>query len=271
MKTSHVARGRHLRSTAKREKGANVAIGATLRAAAPFQLARKSECKSQRFQSSSRVKIKPDDLRFKRLKRRAGILFIFAVDASGSMALNRMAQAKGALTRLLRQAYRGRDKVAMISFRRRESELLLPATRSVELAKRLVDAMPAGGATPLAAGLVQSLSLARMSRLRGTPQTMLILFTDGRANVTLNQVDSSTSISSEDTVREELRRIGAALRKEAVATLVVDTKSRFVSDGEGSRLAELIGGQYVYLNRADAESVYDAISNVAEAVRDKRN
>jgi magnesium chelatase subunit D len=273
IKASTSIRGRYVRSGMNRPRDARVAIDATLRAAAPFQLSRQAQGELKRKQSSAaeglnaamtpvRVKIDPGDLRFKEFKHRSGILFIFAVDASGSMALNRMAQAKGALTRLLQQAYLHRDKVALISFRGERSDVLLAPTRSVELAKRLVDALPAGGGTPLSAGIVKAIDLARLARLRGTSRAMLVLFTDGRANV--GRVSRIKS-----TILEELRQLGALLESEEISTVVVDTKSRFVSSGEGEALARILGARYFYLPRADAGAVYDAIASAARGQREQ--
>ena len=272
-KASTSTRGRYIRSAINRTRDSRIAIDATLRAAAPFQSFRRVRSELNRKQSSDgealkeaaktpqtrRVKIEPSDLRFKEFKHRSGILFIFAVDASGSMALNRMAQAKGALTRLLQQAYVHRDKVALISFRGERADVLLAPTRSVELAKRLVDALPAGGGTPLSAGVAKAIELARISRLRGTSQTMLVLFTDGRANVGLGDGHARGTRS---TIGEELEQLGALLGSEEISSVVVDTKSRFVSSGEGEALARMLGARYFYLPRSDAESVFDAISSI---------
>jgi magnesium chelatase subunit D len=192
-------------------------------------------------------------LRYKRFKNRSGILFIFAVDASGSMALNRMAQAKGALTRLLGDAYLHRDKVALICFRGESSQVLLAPTRSVELAKRLVDAMPAGGGTPISAGILKAIELARLSRLQGMSQAMLVLFTDGRANVRLRHGRS---------VEDELKQLGALLRAEGIESVLVDTKVKFLSKGEGRMLAEMLGSRYLFLPRLNATLVHDAIATI---------
>ena len=251
-KASTSIRGRYLRSVIQRPLEARIAIDATLRAAAPFQLSRRTrdelkrkelageEVLNERAPTASirRLKIEPGDLRFKEFKHRSGILFIFAVDASGSMAFNRMAQAKGALTRLLQQAYRHRDKVALISFRGEAAKSLLAPTRSVELGKRLVDAMPAGGGTPLSAGIAKAIELARFARLRGMSQAMLVLFTDGRANVRLSERSPSGAAS---TIGAELRQLGALLESEEIGSVVVDTKSRFVSSGEGEAWRECLG------------------------------
>jgi len=275
-KASTSIRGRYVRSVMNRARDARVAVDATLRAAAPFQLSRRVQGELIRKQSSgaesikdamtpARVKIDPGDLRFKEFKKRSGILFIFAVDASGSMALNQMAQAKGALTRLLQQAYLHRDKVALISFRGERSDVLLAPTRSVELAKRLIDALPAGGGTPLSAGVVKAIELARLARLRGTSRAMLVLFTDGRANVGLGEGRVSRTAP---TILEELRRLGALLGSEEISTVVVDTKSRFVSSGEGDALARMLGARYFYLPRAGAGTVYDAIASTTGRPRE---
>ncbi len=278
-KASTSIRGRYVRSVMNRTHDARVAIDATLRAAAPFQLFRQAQGELNRKQSSgaeaikdamtpARVKIDAGDLRFKEFKKRSGILFIFAVDASGSMALNRMAQAKGALTRLLQQAYLHRDKVALITFRGERSDVLLAPTRSVELAKQLVDGLPAGGGTPLSASVVKAIELARLARLRGTSRAMLVLFTDGRANVGLGEGRASRTAA---TILEELRRLGALLGSEEISTVVVDTKSRFVSSGEGDALARMLEARYLYLPRADAGAVYDAIASITGRPRENRN
>lgn len=272
-KASTSIRGRYVRSAITRTHDARIAIDATLRAAAPLQLFRHVQSELNRGPSSDReapkeaattiqtrrVKIEPSDLRFKEFQHRSGILFIFTVDASGSMALNRMAQAKGALTRLLQQAYLHRDKVALITFRGERSDVLLAPTRSVELAKRLVDSLPAGGGTPLSAGIVKAVELARFARIRGTSQPMIVLFTDGRANVGLGD---GPVRGTKRPIGEELRQLGALLGSEEISSVVVDTKSRFVSSGEGEALARMLGARYFYLPRSDAEAAYNAITSI---------
>jgi magnesium chelatase subunit D len=280
-KVSTSTRGRYVSSVARRNRDARVAVDATLRAAAPFQLRRRTEREltDERSEESERskelptdgparrVKIRPDDLRFKQFKHRSGILFILAVDSSGSMAFNRMAQAKGALTRLLQQAYLHRDKVSLISFRGASAEVLLEPTRSVELAKRLLDALPAGGGTPLSAGVVKAIELARSARLKGSQQAMLVLFTDGRANVPLAGDQTPLTASA---IEDELKRLGALLGAEEITSVVVDTKSRFVSNGEGDTLARMLGARYVYLPRSDAAMLHKAIVSAAPGKREQR-
>ena len=178
------------------------------------------------------------------------------------MALNRMAQAKGALTRLLQNAYRRRDRVSLVGLRGEGADTLLAPTRSVELGKRAVDAMPAGGATPLAAGLVKALDIARDARMRDNSEVMVVLFTDGRANVSLRRQDESDPISRDKWIAAELREIGAELEREGVSSVVIDTKSKFVSGGEGRALADLLGGRYLYLPRANEETIYEAVTRL---------
>jgi magnesium chelatase subunit D len=264
-RAKHAVRGRYWRSALRAGNSKKVAVDATLRAAAPLQHARQIGRGEAQTTGRRRMIIKPEDLRFKQHNRRSGILFIFAVDASGSMRVNRMAQAKGALTRLLEQAYLHRDKVALISFRRAGAEILLAPTRSIELAKRSVDCLPAGGATPLAAGLMKALELARSARLREAQQVVLLIFTDGRANVGLGNEPGASSSGGE--INDELRRIGAALLRERIKSVVVDTRLKFASGGAGAALADLLGGSYVYLPRADASAVYSAVNSEAALLR----
>jgi magnesium chelatase subunit D len=268
-----LTRGRYVGSSAIRNNQSKLAIDATLRAAAPFQKARRFGIDNARTNATerakNRIKIAKYDLRFKRLKSRTGILFIFAVDTSGSMSLNRMAQAKGALARLLQQAYLHRDKVALISFRRKEAEILLAPTRSVELAKQIVDGMPTGGATPIAAAVVKALEIARLARLRGISQAMLVLLTDGRSNVGLQDEMAQERLKRCSAIDEELQNLGMALQSANIASVVIDTKSRFVSSGEGGKLAEKLGGRYLYLPRADSTAIYNAVTAAASQARMK--
>jgi magnesium chelatase subunit D len=273
LKGSKATRGRYVRSQIHRGSPSRVAIDATLRAAAPFQRARlrlsnslnaKPDVRRGAASLDSRVRIEAGDLRYKAFKHRSGMLYIFAVDASGSMAINRIAQAKGALTRLLQGAYLHRDQVALVSFRRETAEVLLTPTRSVELAKRLTEAIPAGGGTPLAAGIAKALEVARSAKLRGMPQAMLVLFTDGRANVKFAYRGSG----SPTTISDELRQLGVLLHKEDVKTVVIDTQSKYIGRDEGKAVAELLGARYFSLSRSDAKSMYQAITSAAELHRD---
>jgi magnesium chelatase subunit D len=216
--------------------------------------------------TDGRLIIAKADLRAKRFKQRSGVLFIFAVDASGSMALGRMGQAKGALIRLLQQAYLHRDSVALVAFRGQSAQVLLNPTRSVELARRSVEALPAGGGTPIAAGLFCALQVARRARLKLGGNALIVLFTDGRANVGLKSAAAGGQEASRQAISEELRKLGAAIRKENIALTLIDTRPRFVSAGDGPMLSDLIGARYVYLPRADSVTIYESVNQAAPRV-----
>jgi magnesium chelatase subunit D len=253
-------RGRSYRVTAQKSAGRKVSIAATLRAAAPLQKARKGLPAYRN--RTAKIAITPDDLRYKRYKRKSGILFIFAVDASGSMAVNRMAQAKGAMTRLLQEAYLHRDKVAMLSFRGNRAQVLLAPTRSVELAKRVVDAIPTGGATPMAAALMKALEVAKQAHAAELSWTVLLVFTDGRANIGAGNLQDENADLRGRAIKDELRQLGRLLNQADIRTLVIDTKAKFLAGGEARDLADLLGAEYVYLPRADDEAIYESLKRM---------
>lgn len=253
-------RGRAVTGGMKRGRQSRVALYQTLCAAAPFQTLRRK--------GREPITIKKSDIRYKRFKGSSGILFIFAVDASGSMALNRMAQAKGALGRVLQKAYLNRDKVALISFRGETAHLLLPPTRSIERAKGLIDSLPAGGGTPVAAALIRALDLAKFARVRKMAQVMVVLMTDGRANIP-SRLSVGVDRASQDEINQELRQIGRAMRSEAIESVVIDTRPKFVSSGEARKLADMLGGKYLYLPRTSSTGIHEAIESVASAMREK--
>jgi magnesium chelatase subunit D len=164
------------------------------------------------------------------------------------MAHNRIAQAKGALVGLLRQSYVKRDRVAVVSFRGRGAEVMLRPSGSAARARGVLDGLGVGGATPLAAGLSCALGLARRElRREGASRIVLLLFTDGRANVSVRQGESQDRVARRRAIEAELMGAGAELLGAGVTTVVVDTQSRFTSGGEAAKLAQLIGGRYVYL------------------------
>ncbi len=287
-------RGRHVQSVPGKPGRGRIAIIDTLRAAAPFQNIRRTEASqkssapigsenkvvnrniSTKIQNSklktqnSKVLVRSDDLRLKRYKDKAGVLFIFVVDASGSMALNRMREAKGAVTQLLQQAYVHRDKVALISFRGREAEILLPPSQSVELAKRSLDVLPTGGGTPLASALMSAWRMSESARRQGINKTMVILITDGRGNVLLQESDETSSLSKDERksqAAQEIEQLASLLASEGLSTVVLDTQTSFLSKGEAANLARKLGGHYIYLPRADARAIASSVNNAAEEIR----
>ena len=266
-------RGRHVQSVAGKPGQGRLAITATLRAAAPFQtLRRDSDLKEKKGKSANdnRVRIKPDDLRIKRYKDKAGVLFVFVVDASGSMALNRMREAKGAVTKLLQQAYVHRDKVALISFRGRQADVLLPPSQSVELAKRSLDVLPVGGGTPLASALLSAYNMSESAKRQGINKTMVVLITDGRGNVLLEETEDTVGLGKEERksrATQEVEQLAGVLASNGLNSVVLDTQTSFLSKGEAANLARRLGGHYIYLPRADARSIANTVSNVAEDMR----
>jgi magnesium chelatase subunit D len=256
-------RGRYVRASIFKTPGARIALDATLRAAA---VKRGAGGRGTGDEENKNLFIRPtsnprpptpilaDALRYKRFKRKAGTLFIFAVDTSGSMALNRIAQAKGALVRLLRQSYVRRDRVALVSFRGQNAEVLLPPSASVTRARRLLDELSVGGATPVAAGLTRALEIAERAARQGTERIVLLLFTDGRANVALQNNEAQNRSVRRHLIQEELKHLGLLAEQSGVATIVIDTQNRFTSSGEGQKLADVIGARYVQLG-----SVFDSL------------
>lgn len=231
-------RGRYVRAVARPHEALRLALDATLRAAA-------SRARSATSRRS--LKITSADLRYKECRRRTGTLFIFVVDTSGSMALNRIGQAKGALAQLLRESYVSRDRVALISFRERSAQLLLRPNRSPALARRLLDALPVGGATPLASGLLCAYELAQQVQRQGAERIAVLVFTDGRANVPFNGQTTERRAQLRQRIASELAQLGAALERIAAPLVVVDTRQRFTTSDEGAALARTLKGQYLAL------------------------
>ncbi len=232
-------RGRHIGSVPGSLRRRRLDVVATLRAASRWQRVRP--------RGKSRVSVKSEDFRVKRFRSKAGSLFIFAVDASGSMALNRMRQAKGAVHALLSQAYIHRDKVSLITFRGKSAEVALPPTNSVELLRRAVDQIPTGGGTPIAATLLRTLEIADAAHRKGFKNICLVLLTDGRANIGLR--------GDRQTVEQELKLLSRSLADQKIQSLVIDTQRSFLSHGPGENLAGWLGGRYLYLPNASADQL----------------
>lgn len=216
---------------------------ATLRAAAPWQRLRRGEA------DPHRVVVTPEDFRIRRLKRRSETTTIFCVDASGSAALERLAEAKGAVELLLAEAYVRRDRIALVAFRGARAETVLPPTRSLVRAKRVLAGLAGGGGTPLAAGLDTAAALAlSVRRAGGSP--VIVLLTDGRANV------ARSGLGGRALAGEEALAAARVLRAQALPILVIDTGAR----PDGARgLAEAAQGRYCPLPHADAGSVSAAV------------
>jgi magnesium chelatase subunit D len=234
-------RGRMVGSRAGGPSEGRIDLLGTLRAAAPFQRLREG------LPGPGRIRLRPEDLRIREHRSRAGALFIVAVDASGSMALSRMRQAKGAVHALLAQAYIHRDRVALVAFRGDRADVLLRPTQSVELLRRAVDRLPAGGGTPIARALVASMELAEAERSRGVRQIALVLLTDGRANVGIRAERSG--------VAAELEQVARGVARSGVRSLVIDTERSFQRQSAAERLARALEGQYFHLPGASGAAL----------------
>ena len=245
-------RGRPLPSRPGRLDGrARIDLVATLRAAAPWQpIRRKLSPRGQK------LLIHPGDIHLKRFEDRSDRLLIFTVDASGSAALARLAEAKGAVELLLAQAYARRDHVALIAFRGEGADLLLPPTRSLVQTKRRLAALPGGGGTPLAAGLQAAGELAEHARSQGLSPAIAVL-TDGRANIAL---DGSADRAQ---AAEDATRIGTWLRACGLPGVVLDMGNR--PTRQLGDLAAHMGARYLPLPRADAERLSAAVTAALDA------
>lgn len=229
-------RGKYVRATATRNEGARLAIDATLRAVVSSTV---------NMPVSHNRQIPSADLRFKELSCKAGRLFIFVIDASGSMALHRIKQAKVAVLNLLKQSYVRRDQVAIVSFRGNSADVHLPASRSILRARRVLDSLRVGGGTPLSAGLVCALRLAKNSEGK-VGQISVLLFTDGNANIPLNGMAGERR-SRQVVVDKELSKLGASFRKQQVSLTVVDTQTVFHTSGDGQAIARRLSASYFAL------------------------
>jgi magnesium chelatase subunit D len=240
-------RGRPLPPRAGRLRdGARIDIVATLRNAAPWQTIRAAS-----HTGRTGLHIRTSDISLKRFEDKSDRLLIFAVDASGSAALARLAEAKGAVELLLAQAYARRDHVALIAFRGTAAEVLLPPTRSLVQTKRRLAALPGGGGTPLAAGLRAAMDLAAHARRKGLTPTIALL-TDGRANIALDGTANRTMAA------DDAQTIARALRTGRVETFVIDTGNR--PEPALRALSDTLSGLYLPLPRADAKRLSAAVS-----------
>lgn len=235
-------RGRVIGSRAGQPGGqCRLALVETLRAAAPWQKLR------QRAEEERRVRLRREDLRVRRFEARAETLTIFAVDASGSAAFARLAEAKGAVELLLERAHSERAEVALLAFRGTSVDLLLPPTRSLTRARWLLAELPGGGGTPLALGLDAARLLAEASRRRGrTPR--ILLLTDGKANIAADGAPGRAR-AAEDAAAAAGRIAAASL-----AATLIDISPR--PQPEASKVAGQMNARYLHLPRAPGAAMH---------------
>ncbi len=242
--------------------GSPMSLIETLRAAAPWQKIRRVFANAHHrteeegaVRTLEKIEVRSDDFRVKRLKARSQTATIFAVDASGSTAMQRLAEAKGAIELLLAECYIRRDQVALIAFRGKGAELLLPPTRSLTRAKRSLAALAGGGGTPLASGINAAAALALNVRRRGI-SPLVVLLTDGRANVT------AEGKPGRDRAQNDASNAGKRLRAEGIAAMLVDTSPRPQLQAE--RLAQQMAARYVPLPYANAAAISKAARMAAK-------
>ncbi|MDQ1651099.1 MAG: magnesium chelatase subunit, partial [Cryptosporangiaceae bacterium] len=242
--TSH---GRTIRARAPRGRLAGLHLAATVAAAAPHQHAR--------GRAGTRLLIRASDLREPVRRGREGNLVLFAVDASGSMAARaRMSAVKGAVLSLLMDAYQRRDKVGLVTFRGQDAEVALPPTSSVDVAAARLAELPAGGRTPLAAGLLRAAEVLRVERLRDpSRRPLLVVVTDGRATA-----------GGGDPV-QEAARAARLLASAGVASIVVDCESGYVRLGLAATLAAELGGVAIRLEDLSADGLSSLVKSVRKA------
>jgi magnesium chelatase subunit D len=230
------------------QAGARLDLVATLRAAAPWQRLRGSAGAAGGPQA--RIQVRRDDFQITRFRQRARATAIFVVDASGSAALHRLAEAKGAIELLLAECYVRRDQAALIAFRGQAAELLLPPTRALARARRQLAGLPGGGGTPLAAGLDAALALAAGLRRRGGAPGVILL-TDGRANIARDGRPGRVRAA------EDALAAARLLAAEGLASLVIDLAPQ--PQPAAAALARAMRAGYLPLPHANAATLARAV------------
>ena len=243
--------GRYVRAQAPQGAVTDLALDATLRAAAPYQQRRRENLPEDSRAAS--LVIEPWDVREKVRETKTGSLILFVVDASGSMgAQRRMVAVKGAVLSLLLDAYQRRDRVALIGFRGTGAELLLPPTNSVDLAQLYLQDMPTGGRTPLSRGLYLALETLETERMKDrNVLPLVVLLSDGRANVALDGSGANAV--------EEARGFASIFEDKHITGVVIDTELDFIKLQMAQPLAEAMGARYLKLEELRADSLADAV------------
>jgi len=226
--------------------GNRLNVLATLKSAAPWQPIRRTAAAGD----ARPIQLRKDDIHVNRFEDRKESTTIFAVDASGSQAAQRLAEVKGAIELLLNDCYVRRDQVALIAFRGQSADALLPPTRALARVKRSLRALPGGGGTPLAAGLDAARELA-LSEARHGRDATIVLLTDGRANI------SRDGNPGAETAEQDARDSGSLIRSNGIRSLLVDTSRR--PRPRAQALAQAMDATYIPLPRADAQAISETV------------
>lgn len=226
----------------------------TLRAAAPWQRARAKASAARGIPVRSLI-VERDDFRIRRYVERAGTSVIFVVDASGSAAAQRLGEAKGAVEALLAESYARRDRVSLIAFRGTAAEVLLPPTRALARARKLLASLPGGGGTPLASAIDAAITAGVAAR-RGGTMPVVVFLTDGRANVARDG-KGGRSESMRDAIDA-----AAQFRASNLSAVLIDTSPR--PEPMARRIADAMGARYVPLPVVDARAIAGAVALAKE-------
>ncbi|MGV3728330.1 magnesium chelatase subunit D [Hydrogenophaga sp.] len=252
--TKHPHRGRPVGSRhAEPRSGARLHVLDTLRAAMPWQRLRQEAAGGP-----ARLRVRREDFHVVRYRQHRPTTTVFVVDASGSAALHRLAEAKGAVELLLAECYVRRDRVAVLAFRGSGAELLLPPTRSLTRAKRSLGALPGGGGTPLASGIAAAADLASQLT-RGGDSATVVLLTDGRANIAR---DGSPGRAQ---AQQDALAAAQRFRAEGLSALLIDTSPQ--PSDPARALADAMDAAYLPLPHAGAEGLARAVQLAAGPTR----
>jgi len=247
-------RGRPVGSRrAQSPRGQRLHLVDTLRAAAPWQRLRRAT--SGDDSSHSRVLVRSEDFHVTRIRQKTATTTVFVVDASGSSAMHRLAEVKGAVELLLADCYVRRDQVALIGFRGREAELLLPPTRSLTAAKRRLSGLPGGGGTPLASALDAASGLVDALTRRGQ-SPLVVLLTDGRANV------ARDGSGGRERAQSDALQSARQLALTGAPLLLIDTSTK--PQREAAELSQAMRARYLPLPHAGSTQLAQSVRVVAQ-------